>query len=695
LARRRFRRVYELQRVLGWPHLYSTAYGNVGSSIYYALGVVALFALGLSPVVFMIAGLVFALTSFSYAEATSAVPEAGGSSSFARRAFNELVSFGDGWALMLDYIITIAISAFFVPNYLAVFIPALKTWPANTIGGIIVILFLVVINIIGVKEASGLNITLAVLDLVTQLFLIIIGFFLLFSPEILISNVHWGIAPSWGQLLFGISIAMIAYTGIETISNLAGEAKEPSKDVPRSIIMVLITVLVMYASISVIALSVMPVHEAIKDPVTEQVVWNISDNGEVINPDTGEVGGTLNDNGQIVTLSGETIDAGGDRRYVTDLSEKWLEDPVMGIVRDEQRGIASIFPTLAKVLAAWVGILAATILLIATNAGILGISRLSYSMGQHKQLPPILGRLSRRFQTPYMAILFAGGVAALLILPGRVDLLADLYSFGAMIGFTSAHLSVIMLRVREPDLVRPFKAPLNFHFRGVELPLTAILGGLATFSVWLIVLVTHELGRYVGIVWLAVGFTIYYYYRRSQGLSLMETVKIEAPAALQFPEVEYNNILVPIVGSKISREAMVMACELASEEDAAIQLLSVVEVPLNLPLDVLSPDELIRAQQLLDEAEEVAEEYGVPIYKKITPGRPAGIGRVIVEEAVKTKSQIVMIGAERKRRTGERFFGRTVEYVLRKAPCKVLVVAEEKENWSQGLQAVDNEGEES
>ncbi len=690
MARRRFRRVHELQRVLGWPALYSTAYGNVGSSIYYALGVVAMFALGLSPVVFMIAGLVFALTSFSYAEATAAVPEAGGSSSFARRAFNEMVSFGDGWALMLDYIITIAISAFFVPNYLAVFIPVLKTWPANTIGGVTVIVFLVIMNIIGVKEAAGLNITLAVLDLVTQLFLIVIGFFLLLSPETLISNVHWGVAPTWGQLLFGISIAMIAYTGIETISNLAGEAREPSKDVPRSIIMVLITVLVMYASISVVALSVMPVHQVVKNPETEEVVWNVDEDGRVSDPETGETVGTYSD-GEVTTTSGEVVPAGGELTWVTDLSEKWLEDPVMGVVKDQQRGIASILPSLAKVLAAWVGILAATILLIATNAGILGISRLSYSMGQHKQLPPILGRLSRRFQTPYMAILFAGAVAAVLILPGRVDLLADLYSFGAMIGFTSAHLSVIMLRIKEPYLHRPFKAPLNFRIRGVELPLTAIIGGLSTFSVWLIVLVTHELGRYVVIAWLAGGFTLYYFYRRSQNLSLTETAKVEAPAALQFPDVEYNNILVPIVGSKISREAMVMACELASEEDAAIQVLSVVEVPLNLPIDVLSPEESIRAQELLDEAEEVAEEYGVPIYKKIAPGRPGGIGRVIVDEAVRTRSQIVMIGTERKRRTGERFFGRTVEYVLRKAPCKVLVVAEEKEKRPGGPRPLEED----
>lgn len=682
MARRRFRKVYELKRVLGWPSLYSTAYGNVGSSIYYALGVVALFALGLSPVVFMIAGVVFALTSFSYAEATAAVPEAGGSSSFARRAFNEMVSFGDGWALMLDYIITIAISAFFVPNYLAVFIPALKTWPANTIGGIIVILLLVLMNIVGVKEAAGLNITLAVLDLFTQMLLIIIGLFLLLSPETLIENVIWGVAPTWGQLMFGISIAMIAYTGIETISNLAGEAKQPDKDVPRSIIMVLVTVLVMYASISVIALSVMPVHQAIKDPETEQVVWNVNESGEVLNPETEQVEGELVGDSQVRTGSGELIPAGGELVYVTDLSEQWLEDPVMGIVRDENRGIASILPTMATVLAVWVGILAATILLIATNAGILGISRLTYSMGQHKQLPPFLGRLSSRFQTPYMAIIFAGVVAAILILPGRIDLLADLYSFGAMIGFTSAHLSVIMLRIKEPELRRPFKAPLNFRIRGVELPLTAILGGLATFSVWVIVLVTHELGRYVGIAWLAIGFTIYIIYRRSQNLSLFETVREEPSVALQFPDVEYNNILVPIIGNKISREAMVMACELASEEDSAIYALSVVEVPLNLPIEFIPPDGSELAQKLLDDVAEVAEEFGLKLgvgfFKKIAPGRPAGIGRVIVDEAIATHSQVVMIGTERKRRVGERFFGRTVEYVLRKAPCKVVVVAEEK-----------------
>lgn len=660
MARRRFRKVYELQRVLGWPSLYSTAYGNVGSSIYYALGVVAAFALGLSPLVFMAAGLVFALTSFSYAEATSAVPEAGGSSSFARRAFNELVSFGSGWALMLDYIITIAISAFYVPNYLAIFFPVLKEWPANTIGGIVVIALLVIMNVIGVKEAARLNITLALLDLVTQLFLIVIGFFLLLSPDILTSNVHWGIAPTWHQLLYGISIAMIAYTGIETVSNLAEEAREPHKDVPRSIIMVLVTVLAIYAAISVISLSVMPVHEAIKDPAT------------------GEVVGTISDTGEFFSSSGESIaQPEGERVWVTDLSEKWLEDPIMGIVRDSDRGLASHLPTLAGILAVWVGLLAATILLIATNAGVLGISRLSYSMGQHKQFPPALSKLHSRFRTPYLAIIFAGLVAAVLILPGKVDLLADLYSFGAMLAFTSAHVSVVVLRIKEPDLPRPFKAPFNLKVKGIELPLTAIIGGIATFGVWIIVAYTHAIGRTVGIIWLVLGFALYAVYRRSQKLSLLETVKVEAPPALPFPEVEYNNILVPVFGSKISREATVMAFELASEENAAIEALYVVEVPMNLPLDASLPEEQKAGEDLLEEARSLAEEYGVKLFPRIVAGRVAG--RTIVDEATNRKSQIVMLGAERKRRTGERLFGRTVEYVLKKAPCKVLVVAEEKE----------------
>src|SRR5881628_1520964 len=160
----RRRRQQRLERVLGTPALFSTAYGNVGSSIYYALGVTAVFALGLTPVVFVIAGIIFAATAATYAEGTVRFPEAGGSSSFARHAFDELVSFGAAWAQMLNYIITIAISAFFVPHYLSIFWEPLKTNPWDIVGGATVVAVLVGLNIVGVREAASVNILLAVVD---------------------------------------------------------------------------------------------------------------------------------------------------------------------------------------------------------------------------------------------------------------------------------------------------------------------------------------------------------------------------------------------------------------------------------------------------------------------------------------------------------------------------------------------------
>src|SRR6202795_4932442 len=168
----RRRRQQRLERVLGTPALFSTAYGNVGSSIYYALGVTAVFALGLTPIVFVIAGIIFAATAATYAEGTVRFPEAGGSSSFARHAFNELVSFGAAWAQMLNYIITVAISVIFVPHYLSIFWEPLRTTPWDVILGIILTWVLVALNVVGIQEAAKLNVVLAVLDFAKQLVLV-------------------------------------------------------------------------------------------------------------------------------------------------------------------------------------------------------------------------------------------------------------------------------------------------------------------------------------------------------------------------------------------------------------------------------------------------------------------------------------------------------------------------------------------
>src|SRR6201986_1103907 len=255
------RQVPGLQRVLGVNALFATAYGNVGSSIYYALGLVASFALGLTPIVFVIAGGIFYLTAATYAEATAMYPEAGGSSSFARHAFNEFWSFFAAWGQMLNYVITVAISAFFVTPYIGgLFWAYLKTSPGDIIVGIAVIVILCAINIVGVKEAAGVNVVLAFTDFSTQLALVILGCVLVLSPETLVNNVHLGTVPSWKNFIIAIPVAMIAYTGIETISNMAEEAKDEAHTIPKAIKGVVAAVFAIYAALPAVALSALPVR---------------------------------------------------------------------------------------------------------------------------------------------------------------------------------------------------------------------------------------------------------------------------------------------------------------------------------------------------------------------------------------------------------------------------------------------------
>jgi basic amino acid/polyamine antiporter, APA family len=686
MARRKKREGQALHRVLGVPALFSTAYGNVGSSIYYALGVVALYALGMTPVVFFLTGLLFATTAWSYAEASAMLPEAGGSSNFARRAFNEFVSFGAGWALMLDYIITIAISAFFVPNYLAVFWPILKFWPYNTIGGIIVIAALVLVNVIGIKEAARLNIVLAVLDLFTQVLIMLVGVVLLLAPRMLIDQIHLGTAPTWGQFVYGISIGTIAYTGIETISNMSEEATNPGRNVPRATNMVLVVVLVVYLGMSLVGLSAMPVKynvlpvdpsnhaKTLPVPVVQgprlpkgEYVYK-SDPSVLVylrvqDPGAQETVIPVQKPSQVETVNGQLV----TKKYSTLLSSVYLEDPVQGIVKHMPNELA----WLRAILGPWVGLLAATILVIATNAGIIGISRLTYSLAQHRQLPPILGRVHVTRMTPYVAIIVFGVVASLLILPGSTTLLADLYAFGAMLSFTAAHASVVVLRFKEPDLERPFHTPLNVSFRGKRLPMTAVIGAIGTFTVWCVVVATHPDGRLIGFIWMAVGLSAYVIYRKAKGLSLTTTMKAAPLPAYVQEDIVYDQLLVPLVGSQVTDEMVVLACQLATERNSAIDALYVIEVPMNLPLDAALDKERERARQVLDRAATIADQFGVKMTPIVVTARQAG--RAICEEAAARRSEVIILGVTRKRRIAERVFGRTIDYVLEQAPCEVLI----------------------
>jgi APA family basic amino acid/polyamine antiporter len=624
----RRRRQQRLERVLGTPALFSTAYGNVGSSIYYALGVTAAFALGLTPLVFLIAGVFFSLTALTYAEGTVRYPEAGGSSSFARHAFNELASFGAAWAQMLNYIITIAISAFFVPHYLSIFWGPLKQNPWDIIGGSAVIAVLVLLNVVGIQESARLNIFLALIDFATQLLLVLLGFALIFSPETLTSNVHWGTAPTWSQFLLAIPVGMIAYTGIETVSNLAEETRDPVKSIPRSIGLVAVAVYAIYFTLPLIALSALPVHLV---------------------------------DGKETTLLALPPEQGG-----------FQNDPVLGLV--ENLGISGGALSVLKI---YVGILAATILFIATNAGIIGASRITYAMATYRQLPEVFRRLHPKFKTPWLSlIVFAGFVSILVLLPGETKFLGTMYSFGAMLSFTVAHAAIVQLRRRYPDEELAFRAWPNLRVRGVDWPLFAVFGGIATGLAWLVVVVQSPGTRYAGLGWLVLGFGIYALYRRRVvHAPLTETVR--APIVIG-PAValEYRNVLVPVVWRRESEAAVDLACRLATERGASIVALTVLEVPLELPLDAPLPEDAERrAHDLLDEARAIGEAYGVRVTGRLVRARRAG--RAIVDEAGRRNSEIIVMGSPRRdrdRRRG-RIFGGTVDFVLKNAPCRVMVAA--------------------
>jgi APA family basic amino acid/polyamine antiporter len=602
-----------LERVLGTGALFSTAYGNVGSSIYYALGLVAVFALGMTPLVFLISGVIFMCTAATYTEATTMYPEAGGSSSFARRAFNEFWSFFAAWGQMLNYIITVAISAFFVPHYLGVFWEPLGESPADIIVGVGVVALLVLVNIFGVREAAGLNVFLAVADFLTQVLLVVVGIVLVLDPETLVDNVDFGTYPTLGDFLIAIPVGMVAYTGIETISNMAEEARDYGQTIPRAMGGVVAAVIAIYAFLPAVALSAMPVED------------------------------------------GETA-----------LANEFAGDPILGVVENLELGA---FQEPAEI---YVGILAATILFIATNAGLIGVSRLSYSMGQYRQLPEIVRRLHPRFRTPYIALALFGVVACVTILPGQEEFLGTVYAFGAMLSFSIAHLAVIRLRVKEPDRERPFRGPGNLRLFGHDLPLFAIVGAFGTIAAFVVVTVLNIETLVFGSIWLLIGVTSYVLYRRRSGLDVIKTHKIVVPEPIVEHEVEYRSVLVAFEDSEYSASAVRTAVKMAARRRRGIHVLVTITVPASSPIDAPLPEQESRAQQVIDSARVLGGRRVTGHWEKVRPGQA---GRRVIDEARAIEARAIVMPRPRKR-AGASLFGRTLETVLEERPCRVIIESE-------------------
>ncbi len=619
-----------MERVLGTPALFATAYGNVGSSIYYALGLTAVYALGLTPLVFVVAGIVFAATAATYAEGTARFPEAGGSASFSRHAFDELVSFTAGWAQMLVYVVTVAVSAFFVPHYLSIFWEPLRTNPWDIVGGAIVIVVLVALNVVGVQEAAKLSISLAVVDFATQILLVVVGFALVFSPETLVENVHWGVAPTWSNLAISIPVAMLAYTGVETVSNLAEEARDPVRTVPNSYKLVAGAVFAIYFTLPLVALSALPVERI---------------------------------DGELTTLLALPPEEGG-----------YANDPILGVVQNI--GLEGLVLDAAEI---YVGILAATILFIATNAGVIGASRITYSMASYRQLPEALRRLHPRFKTPWLSlVLFAGIAPILVILPGDVNFVGTLYSLGATLSFTVAHASIVRLRMLDSDDAEiPYRARPNVSLGGVAWPLFAILGGIATGVSFLVLVVQNPATRWAGLGWMVFGLVGYVVYRRRYLRVPLRSIEKAPPAFGPALALEYRRLVVPVIAGQPSDEAMDVACRLAAERGSRIVALNVLEIPLDLPLAEGLPELEAQANRELDEAVAIGDSYGVRVVGRLERARSAA--KAIVAEADARDAEIIVIGSPRRRLTGSQaaVFGKTVDYVLKHASCRVLVTAAE------------------
>jgi basic amino acid/polyamine antiporter, APA family len=371
----------------------------------------------------------------------------------------------------------------------------------------------------------------------------------------------------------------------------------------------------------------------------------------------------------------------------TPLGGRFIEAPVLGIPNAYES------EWLVDAGRYVVGATAAAMLLVAINSQMLGLARLAYSLATNRQIPSAVGRLSVRRGTPYVAIAIAAAIAFGLSIPHDIEFLAGTFAFGAMLAFALAHLSVIVLRFREPDRRSAYRMPLGVNWRGAVVPLPAVVGFLLAVAVWISVVALHEGARIAGGIWMVAGVVLYVVYRRGQGKSLTQRFTIPAEALQEREAAEYGSILVPVFGEALDDEIVGTAGRLAAEHDedggggAVLEALYVFEIPMSLPIDARVPEERVKkAKEVLSRAKEVGEEYeGVEVATAMVRGRTAG--QAIVSEARRRGVEAIVLAAEEptrvrggaimggRGRVRDRFVGETTRYVIEKSPCRVILTA--------------------
>ncbi len=634
-----------MKRSLGVPGLFVAVYSVVGFSIYFALGVVADRGLGLTPLIFLVAGLFFVLATLSYVEGGAMFRERGGSSSFARHAFNELIAFIAGWAILIDYLIVAALAAISVPHYLEPVSGSLSDpgWEIAVAGTVIVAACaLNVFNVTGRGRLRPLAV-LALADIALQVAVIGVGLLAVLYPDRLTAELDLFTNPTLTDAIYAGVVAMLAYAGIEAASDLAPDIEVEPRDLKRIVSVGAVAVPLVYAGMAAIALMAVPVVAGPGGPET--------------------------------ALGGEFVEA-----------------PILGVV-------SAYHPAWVADTMRWVvALIAAPVLFWAVTTAMLGVSRHIYTLAINRQIPSWLGKLNSRHATPHVAIVLSGVIAIGLVAPTDVKLLAGIYAFGAMLAITIAHLSILRLRIADPDRRRPYRVPWNVGWRGAQLPVPTIFAAFFSGLAFLSVLVYHDTARWVGGGWMAFGLLFYVVYRKVfEGTTLTRRVSVtERALTKQVPELTYRNILVPVFGTALDDDIVSTAGRLAAAEQgryakeagpARLDLIYVIEVPLTLPLDAELPAEVAQdAQRALERAKEVGDEYeDVAVSTEVLRAREVGAG--IVEAACRSDAEAIVIGGEppSKIRGGATLggigaakpaeIGAATEYVLKKAPCRVLLTA--------------------
>ncbi|MGA9139472.1 MAG: APC family permease [Methanocella sp.] len=525
-----------LKRDLGVLGSFSIGFADVGADIYVALGLVLFFAMGAAPLALGIAAIGYMFTALSYAELASAIPRAGGASVFAREAFNDFWGFIAGWGLLLDYTIDIALFGWITMGYLGSFcmnlgqagIPyvgalaglnSLNTVPVGSglipnyafqaVATILLAVGLMCLNYIGIKESSNFNITLSVLSIISEIALLFIGFTIVWNYDTFVSSItSLGTSVSWSNFGWGITVAMVSFIGLESISQAAEETKRPDLTIPRATLALIVAVILAGMLLCVLAVG-------------------------------------------LPTLTPKEIGQG------------FTNDPVTGVAIGIVKGLPALNP-LVIILPLWVGFLGFVMLLMSTNTGVIGASRVTYSMARSRQIPDWFSHVHPKFRVPTRTIvvftLASVGFVLFVWIMGTYRLtsedptiiLGDLYNYGALVSFMLVNLALIRLRNRRPELYRPFRSPLTIQVpwkgKKAELPVLPALGFVVCLCVWIMVLSLHEIGKIVGTLWFIVGIIFYLWYRRHIRLSWKEPV----PGTLATdPEVAHK--LHPEIAGQLKR----------------------------------------------------------------------------------------------------------------------------------------------